>query len=376
MKRRFAAAVLIILAVLAGGEFAARRMLPDVPGCIEAIRNPYRFRGWPEYTTRHAVAPGTGRIVLLTNSQAYAGELPEHKIYPDRLEVLLNAPPPEGYARWELLNWSADGMTVIELMILAATLRDCEMDMAVAVTGYADYVAEHDGQGFLYCRSDIPLLAARPAVFRHLPDAYRRRHLKVEDLLTVVLHDRFQILRFREYAWSWAEARLPGVHELFFAPHVQYLPWEQKARAWLPPLRRVQARPGDPTLSYNVASVAMLNAYMAMLARLPFPVLVVSEPATFNPADWRWEAHQAFQHDLEAATRRHGLTLWDMHDGLPPEHFITSSHFHPLNHAAFAEQMAGRIRAEWTRHCRPGTPESRLSKNGSATDKPADTDTQ
>jgi hypothetical protein len=361
MKRRFAAAVLIILAVLAGGEFAARRMLPDVPGCVDAIRNPYRFRGWPEYTRQHAVPPGTGRIVLLTNSQAYAGELPANKIYPYRLEALLNAQPLEGYARWELLNWSADGMTVIELMILAASLRDCAMDMAVAVTGYADYAAEHDGQGFLYCRSDIPLLAMRPAAFRALPDAYRRRHVKVEDMLTVFLHDRAQILRFREYAWSWAEARLPGAHELFFAPHVHYLPWEQKARPWLPPLRRTQARPGDPILPYDASSVVMLNDYMTMLARLPFPVLVVSEPATFDPADWRWEAHQTFQRDLEAATQRHGLVLWDMHDGLPPERFITSSHLHPLNHAAFAEQMAERIRVEWARRRDADAPERRES---------------
>ena len=80
------------------------------------------------------------------------------------------------------------------------------------------------------------------------------------------------------------------------------------------------------------------------------------------PGDSRWEAHTAFQYDLRAGVERHGLAFWDMHDGLPKKSFITSSHFHPVNHRRFAELLAERLTRE-------------LGDHEAAPDTPLDTDT-
>jgi hypothetical protein len=346
-KQRFFGALAIGAAILACAEMSARRFLPCVPGCVETARNPYRFRGWPEFVGANSVPPGTGRVVLLTNSQGYAGELPERKIYPCLLEGLLNQSPPAGFERWEVLNWSSDGITAAELSLLAAYLQDLRPQAVVAVTGYADYATGHDGQGFLYCRSDVTRLGTRWSVLRRMPGSFRRDHLKMEDTLTVFLRDRLALLRFREYAWSWLESRLPGVHGMFYAPRVNYLPWEVKTRRpWAKPIERTKPRAADPVFVYGAGSTRMLDGYLALLSRLPTRVLVVSEPVCGVAGDPRGKSNAVFQRDLRAAVERHGLRFWDMHDGLPADSFITTSHLHPANHRRFAERMAERLTGE------------------------------
>ncbi|MBN1557149.1 MAG: hypothetical protein JW951_03280 [Lentisphaerae bacterium] len=343
---RFLGAAAAVLAVLGAGELASRRLLPDVPSCVEAQRNPYRFRGWPEYVEQHETAPGVKRLVLLTNSQGYAGEIPAYKIYPYRLEMLLRGEGAGGSTRWEVLNWATDGITTIEQSILAAYLQTLTPDVVLVVTGYADYAVEHDGQGFLYCRSDVPRLATRLPVFTRLPPDYRRRHLKLEDTVTFLLRDRLACLRMREYGWSWLESRLPGVHEMFYAPHVNYLPWDIKARPWIRPLRRPAGRPEDPVLRYGPESVAMLRDYLDLLTHISARVIVVNEPVRTHEDDYRAGWHLAFQEDLRELTETYGLTLWDLYSAVPADQFITSSHFHPRAHAAFAAMLAERLQAE------------------------------
>ena len=332
--------------VLVCCEIGARFALPEIPGSSEITRNPFRFRGWPEYVSGSRDDPSVGTVVLLTNSQGYAGELSHHKIYPARLEALLNQHKVGGRSRWEVLNWSSDGITSIELMLLVAHLQDRVSGIVLAVTGYADHAVEHSDAGLLYCRSDIPRLAARCRISRRLPRSYWRRHVKGEDLLTFFLRDKLALLRYREYAWSWLETRLPGIHETFYAPSVNYLPWTMRGKPRVKPLRKPANRSSDPSLTYGEESRQMLREYVMMMSRIPARVVVVSEPIRIRRSDTRRRWHDPFQDDLAALVAEHGVTFWDLSRALPAEGFATSSHFHPSNHELFADVLLERITAE------------------------------
>ena len=47
MRKRFILSILIGLAALGAYELLARMLLPVVPNSLDAVRNSYRFRGWP-----------------------------------------------------------------------------------------------------------------------------------------------------------------------------------------------------------------------------------------------------------------------------------------------------------------------------------------
>lgn len=346
MKQRFLVGAAIVAILLIGGEIAARFVLPRVPSSDDIGRNPYRFRGWPEYVSAPRGASSSAKLVLLTNSQGYSGELSHTTIYPVRLEALLTGAHAGGRDAWDVLNWSSDGMTSIELMLLAAHLHERHVDVVLAVTGYADYAAEHSRNGFLYCRSDIPRLGTRSGIVRRVPRTYWERHFKCEDWLTMFLRDRVALTRLREYGWSWFEVRMPGIHETLYAPGVNYLPWTMKGRAWTEPLRRQEGRAGDPVLTYQGESREMLHEYLDSLCRLRVRVIVVAEPIRVYVDDPRAQWHNDFMKDLHELTTEKGLPLWDLSAVLPSEDFSTSSHFQPANHARFAEMLCERLCAE------------------------------
>jgi len=344
VKQRLALSLCILAAVLLAAELAARRLLPDVPSARHISRNPYRFRAWPEFIRgRIDDAPDAGTVVLLTNSQGYAGELDHRKIYPARLEALLSGQAGGGRPRWDVLNWATDGMTSIELMLLAAYLQPREPTFVLAVTGYADYAIEHVDEGLLYCRSDVSRLATRGAVLRRLPGSYILRHIGLEDALTFFMRDRFALVRYREFLWSWLETRYPGSHSILYAPSINYLPWTLKAKPKTKPLRRPKAGAGDPVLTYREGSKRMLDEYLSALALIPGRVIVVTEPIAVSPGDPRRRWHEAFERDVKVLAAEKGLTLWDLDDALPAEDFMTSSHLHNANHVRFAELLKERL---------------------------------
>lgn len=344
-RSKLLVAVVLLASVLAAAELAARFALPSVPGAADVPRNPFRFRGWPEYTAARAPAADSATLVLLTNSQGYAGELSAGRTYPVLLESLLNEHRLGGFRRWHVLNWAADGMTSIEQTVLAARLQQRNPTLVLAVTGYADYAGEHAERGFLYCRSDVPRLASRCGVARRLPARYWRRHGHVEDIVTVWMHDRVALLRYREYFWSWLEARFPGVHEVLYAPSVNYLPWALKAKAVTRPLRKPANTPRDPVLSYGSRSGEMLADYLATLKGVSGRVIVVAQPIRLGSSDDRAQWHAAFQADVARLAAQNDLPLWDTADALPRDGFMTSSHFNSDNHKRFAqllfEKLAG-----------------------------------
>lgn len=344
MKRRFFLGLGLVLLIAGLAEIGARRALPDIPGCQEEARNPFRFRGFPEYLAGFRQASAQHAVVLISNSQAYAGEYPPANIYPARLERLLNERRVGGHADWKVLNWSSDGMTSIEYVLLAACLRRASPALVLAITGFADYSVEHLDSGFLFCRTDVPRLATRPAVLAGVPWSYLRRHARVEDTLTSLATDRVALYRFREYLWCWLERRFPGAHRAFYAPFVNYLPWNIRGAAWVSALRFPPApEEENAAFTYTDASRPMLAEYLDALRGLSAPVLVVAEPRRLAAGDARGASDVAFGEDLRAMTAARGLALRDLRDALPAAGYITSSHFHDSNHRRFAELLCRQV---------------------------------
>lgn len=345
MKRRWPWIILVVAVVLGLCEVLARRILPAVPGSLEENRNPFRFRGWPEFIRDVGRGPKGATVVLISNSQAYAGEYLGRQTYPARLEELLNERRVGGRSDWQVLNWSSDGMTSIEYVLLARYLQLNPPSLILAVTGFADYSLEHANRGFLHCRTDLPRLASRPAILRGLPRSFLRRHGRIEDGLAFAVYDRVALYRLKEYLWSWLDVRLPGIHSMFYAPAVNYRPWQLKGRAWLSEMELPRPEGGDIQFTYDGPSRDMLAEYLDGLKKTGVPVVVVAQPrrALLQDARARWD--EAFIRDLAPQAESRGLPLWDLRDVLPDDEFLTSSHLKPPNHQRLAELLCDRLAA-------------------------------
>jgi hypothetical protein len=342
MKRNLIIGLALAASVYLLCNALAYRLLPDVPASLDEVRNPFRFRGFPEFVRGTSTAPtvDSKTVVLLSNSQAYAGEFPPNYSYAYRLRKLLNERGVGGCTNWYVLNWSSDGMTSIEYMILASKLRDEHPDLVLAITGYADYRAAHYNEGFGFCRTDVPRLATRWPIARYLPRTYWHRHFKVEDTLTVWVRDQVPLNRFPEYLWSYLDYKFPGAQNLFYSPFMDYHPWELRLKSITKPLQLHRGEAQELVFIYDDHSREMLAEYLRQLKPLPSPVVVISQPVRVNPDDFRAKWHYTYQKDIQRLTAEYGLDYRDLTQVLPGKDFITSSHFNADNHKRFAEQLA------------------------------------
>lgn len=342
MKFRFFMVLFILALTLGLFEGLARMALPEVQDCSKSWRNQFRFRAWPEYVRGVQTSTGTVNLVLLTNSQGYAGEHPANKAYPARLEGLLNERAVGGFRNWKVMNWSVDGMTSIEYMIMASVLRKSQPFLVLAVTGFADYRTAHARVGFSYCRSDLPRLATRWSVVEELPKSFLRRHIKVEDTATCWVSERLALPRFREYMWTWLDNRFPGAQNVLFSPTVNYHPWKLEGRPITTPLKLKKIQDEDLDLSYLPDGPVMLAEYLQALARIPAMTVVVAEPRR-ESNKVRMLNDRIFQEDVRTLTEEYGLALWDLHDALPSEDYLDWTHFKAANHERFAGLLAERV---------------------------------
>lgn len=340
--RRLLMAALSFAAVLAAAEWSARQAMPRVPPSGSVPRNPYRYRGWPEYLA--GLPAAAGQCVLISNCQGYGGEYNARMIYAAELQRRLNAMQFGGQTNWCVHNWSVDGATSIDYMFAAAWLSRRRPEITLALTSYADYLAVHAQADFGYARTDLPRLLNRPEVRRALPGSFRRRHGRSEENLSFCAQDASALLRCGDYAWSWIERRAPGILEAWYAPNMTYLPWQlgKPARTCLP--RLPVAHGGDeggasPPLDYDASSTAMLTEYLDLLRRQQGRVVVVSEPYQHR----NHPSARKFAGDLARLTAARGLECWDLSAAVPDGEFMTTAHLTRGGHVRLAELLARRL---------------------------------
>ncbi|MCO5044825.1 MAG: hypothetical protein J5I99_08765 [Verrucomicrobia bacterium] len=345
MKTHVWISTLVFLAALGGAEIAARRMLPVVPAAEDVPRNPYRFRGWPEYIRLDPAPTGTARIILISNSQAYAGEIPERRIYPDKLERALTAKHIGGYERIEVLNWSFDGVTSIELMLMAARLHNESPDLVIAAIGAADFSSFNLTRPLSQTRTDLPRLASRERIWRVLPHAFKKRHVRLEDWLTYAAWDRLALLRFRDFAWSWLDEMWSGVQTGLYSPGVNYHPWrlasvKKRGSLGSPPwLKR-----GAFEVTYTPEARVLLEEYLDALQAIPARrLLVIATPHQLPPTDPLYAPDQLFLKDLRELAAKRGLLFWDDSALFPPSAFFDGLHFKADFHQYYCDRLMERL---------------------------------
>ncbi len=340
----------IALAVVMLACGLAALLLPPPASCVDQSRNPYRFRDWPHYVGAMDSGEHTARVVLISNSQGYGGEYPAQKVYPARLEALLNERKTGGVEHWEVLNFSLDGVTPMEYMALAARLREEKPTWLISISGSADYRADNFDKGFSFCRTDIPQLLTTGLMASRLPLSFWRRHGRVEDVLTAWVTQRLPLLRLRDYVWSWLDTRFPGAQKAFYAPRTTYRFWQLRGEARTAPVTSPLQGNGESQLdlTYDEKSAVLLGEFIAQLAEVPAGhKLVATSPLRSTFADGRegpWVA--AFRADLKRLADEAGLPFWDLTELLPPEDFITSNHLQDRNHKRMAALLEERIASE------------------------------
>lgn len=344
MKRLAPIALLAFLAVVGGAEWLARRALPVVPRADTVPRNPYRFRGWPEFTEMPPAETGVAQVVLISNSQGYSGETPANRIYPDKLERMLTERRAAGFRAWQVLNWSFDGVTSMEYLLMAARLRDAHPDLVVAAVGMADFSDFNLDRPLSRCRTDLPRLAARPAIAARLPASFVRRHFKVEDVLTAGMWDRFALLRSRDYLWSRLDQTWAGLQPGLYAPFVNYHPWELDRRARVDLGRAPWRRASKREVKYTSAARPLVAEFLDQLRQVPARrILVCTIPNGVGARDPIRPDLDRFREDLASLCAERGLTFWALDDALPAEDYLDSLHFTPPNQQRFAEYLAERL---------------------------------
>ncbi|MCS6770734.1 MAG: hypothetical protein NZ740_01760 [Kiritimatiellae bacterium] len=333
--------LLCVVVVFSSAEWLARHMLPTVPRSEDVPRNPYRFRGWPEFTRLGPAPDNHARIVWLSNSQAYAGELPANRIYVDKLERALTKDHVGGFKKIEVLNWSFDGVTSLELTILAAYLHSASPDLVVAAVGAADFSSLNFHRPISEVRTDIPRLITDSAVRRTLPPSFRRRHMPCKDVLTEWARDRCALLRFREFAWSWLDQRWSGLLVGLYAPSLNYHPWKldrvsRRASLGSPPWRKRMPYQID----YGIQSRELLAEFLDLFAAIPARNhLVILTPRFLEHSDPNLAMDIAFGQDIQVIAQHRGIRVWDDRHLFGREAFFDGLHFHPPFHQEYCDRL-------------------------------------
>lgn len=338
-----------MLVIVVGACGLAAILMPPAADCLRDSRNPYRFRDWEHYLQGLRHADDAALVVVISDSQGYAGEFAARRSYCARLEALLNERQTAGIARWEVANLSIDGVTPIEYMALAAALRDVRAQWVISISSSADYRRANYTQGFSFPRTDLPQLFTRWQVARRVPADFWRRHGKVEDTLTAWCSRQIPLLRFRDFLWSWLDTRFPGTQKAFYAPRTTYrywqLPGKPQAVALPDPFPQVGGERLD--LTYDALSGIMFREFLVELGRVPAAHhLVVAAPLASDFAD-SYEAPwiAAFRRDAAQFSAELGFPFHDLTLALPAEDFISNNHMNGRNHQRLAEWLADYIAA-------------------------------
>ena len=333
--------VLLLVLALLCVEVATRKLLPVVPTSDQAPRNIYRFSGWPEYLKYSTPSNGVGRVILISNSQAFSGETPRNRIYPALLAKRLTERKAGGKDRWEVCNWSVEGVTSMEYMLLAAQLKDRAPDVVVASVGLADFRSPNLTNDLLYSRSDIYRLIVRPSTWRALPDTFLARYFHLETALTIAARTASGTIRFRDYLWSYLDHRIPGLQTIFYAPFFNYYPWDLKdVRPWTKTTHPGWQAKDAIDFAYQEGSRILLREYIEQLTQNNAGLKMLIAQPVRDPADdeprLRFLAHLN-----EEQTPAVIYLNWQ--NALPAGYFTDKAHLRIDGHEAYAAMLADEI---------------------------------
>jgi hypothetical protein len=307
-----------------------------VSASFDPVRNAYARRGWDEYTRRTSIPhPPERRILLLANSQGRGPEYPSGRIYPSLLQLELNrerAGPPV-----RLVNWSFGPNRVPETVLLLARARALRPDVVVAVfppTWFQD-------EDYAVAGAPTPLsmfpsdLADTAWLYRReLPPAFADYYLKPVGLIDALFARGWPAWPYRDLPLSAFEARAAWVET--FMPDRDRAAWFLRGTS---SPRRVRSQP-PANISGRWPNASLMGWFTDAAEALHAKRVFVLQPHYYRIVGGR-----EVLVPLREGLLRSGFEVWDMMESVPwPEFLEESVHLTESGHAAFAHELAERLR--------------------------------
>jgi hypothetical protein len=322
---RAAAACCLVLLALEGGARLLHRAMPT-PSSWDAPRNPHHRRGWIDYTAPPRRRPPGPSIVLISSSQGFLRESSDpSQVYARRLEELLRAR--SGTSGPKVLNWSLDGGSALEAVLLAARAVQHEPEVLLFVTSPGVFRPHSFERPPSYWASDAWQLC-------HLDDV---RAVVPSDLLALCDRERLRGLAATRLRSSWARSRL-------FGPQMDHWqPWpasgELATERPRKEARRRDVELSEPDLVRTLQQIHDVLSAHAPAIRLVFVAGPLHRDA-ITEESWPLGARM-----LELARRelRADHLVLDARDVVAGERFYDMVHFDRVGHQDFAEWLAPRL---------------------------------
>jgi hypothetical protein len=306
-----------------------------VAATFDTVRNAHARRDWDNYTLRTSVAhPPERRILLLSNSQGRGPEFPSDRIYPLLLQRELNAGRAGPPVR--VVNWSFGPNRVPEAVLLLARARRLRPDVVIAVfppIWFQDEDYEVGGRPTPLSMFPSDLVDTAWLYRRDLPPAFVDHYLGPLSGLDALFARRWPTWRYRDLPISALAARARWVEA--FMPDREHAAWFYEG---LNAPVRVRARtPVD--VSGRWPNAALMSFFTDAAQGLEARKIFVLEPHYYQVTGGR-----EILPPLRERLLRGGFEVWDMMDAVPWTEFFEGVHLTQAGHAAFAGELAARLR--------------------------------
>jgi hypothetical protein len=295
----------------------------------DATRNPHFRRAWPEWVRQTPPPkPDENRILLLSHSQAYGREVSPEQVYAQQWEALRKSRNPSS----RVINWAIPAAQLPDLFLTTAAAPDAAPDHIVVVIsdGIFQEAEEHAAARSRWA-SDLYFLLGDASVRTRLHPADRMAWVDAAllgDLLGGRVLGKAWRQRTRPAAWLAGQPLFAP----FFHPQ-ERIPWhfprheDPFVPPWIAPPR-------------NPASGERPLRWAILLAEAGAPKVTLVDMPIRN------KAHTPGTNEatrLAALAAAHGFDYLDARDAVPPDGYLTHTHFTGAGHRRFAAWLHERL---------------------------------
>ncbi len=318
-------ATLTAVAVVLVAELAARAVVARQPlaHSYDFSRNPNYRRGWVAWTEPRPREPDERLIVLISNSQGFAPEIPEdERIYSARLARRLDEAEPTH--RHIVANWSIGGGGAPEMVLLAARAVEHRPDLLMVVTHNTPFTRKRARDPLSFYISDTIELAYLDSVRDRLPGWFLRAHRACDPGTFLAAQSGLVQLRNR-----WIEHRDRR--------------WVREARP--PRIDLADRDHGNAAVgqSGDLRLRLLVNVFRSGCPDAP--VLLVNMPL-YEPG-WKphvWPALAEFDDRMAGVVEGvPGVTVLNAVNVVGHDRFYTHTHMTAQGHEAFARWLTPRV---------------------------------
>lgn len=352
----------ILIPILLVFEGVSRHYMPfrhNYPTVADEPKCPIADRGWPEYLDyprNHAKK----NVAIISSSQTYA---------PEYVDASSNWFPKvqKMFATQDtnivLENWSVGGQTVPEMEVLTtkAIVEDMDyMFIGMQVNNFLPPPPYNLGQ----IDTDSPLLFADPRTWKYTNDMVLTPHLKSADLVSVFMRKNSDLVRMRSVVHDWIYPQIPKPYRIFLFGTDDRIRRANLSTAFSHPLiatvdvlqeeqtqleikkksfedahiNKFQGTRKNKDLAWK-AFTAFHNNLMKRIGHKKIKVIYLWMPYC---SETYTDDTKALEREFNAEAKayvQNCCTSYDLSSALPPDMFITRSHFSKQGHDSLSKVM-------------------------------------